>query len=43
MKLHAINKKKPTEEFMGRKREFVQETSPDSRSGAWGCVRCWGR
>jgi hypothetical protein len=27
MKLHAVNKKKPTEEFMGRKREFMQEES----------------
>jgi hypothetical protein len=27
MKLHAINKKKPAEEFMGRKRESVQEES----------------
>jgi hypothetical protein len=25
MKLHAVNKKKPTEEFMGRKRESTQE------------------
>jgi hypothetical protein len=27
MKLHAINKKKPAEKFMGRKRESVQEES----------------
>jgi hypothetical protein len=24
---------------MGRERESTQETSPDSCSGAWGCVR----
>jgi hypothetical protein len=27
MKLHAVNKKKPAEEFMGRKRESTQEES----------------
>jgi hypothetical protein len=27
MKLHAVNKKKPAEEFMGRERESVQEES----------------
>jgi hypothetical protein len=27
MKLHAINKKKPTEEFMGRERKTPQKKS----------------
>jgi hypothetical protein len=31
MKLHAINKKKPAEEFMGRERESAQEESKKHR------------
>jgi hypothetical protein len=32
MELHAVNKKKPAEEFMGRKRESAQEESKKHHS-----------
>jgi hypothetical protein len=45
VKLHTINKKKPTKKFVGRKRQTAEKegrrgTSPDNRSGAEGSARC---
>jgi hypothetical protein len=46
VKLHTINKKKPTKKFMGRKRQSAkeegEEKSPNNRSGAEGSAWCLG-
>jgi hypothetical protein len=47
VKLHTIKIKKPTKEFVSRKREAAEKESekhhPGSRSRAWGSARWWGR
>jgi hypothetical protein len=44
VKLHTIDKKKSTKEFMGRKRKSahdkIEEHHPKATRGAWGCDQC---